>query len=302
MQVQLIRTYPAHQSAIQTLITASGGKYLISGGDSGDSPALKVWSLNSDEATGALRGHNAPPTALATFPDGDFVASGAANGELKLWNAATHEIVRSLDGHEAAITALIITSDGRRIISGSADTTVRIWDSLTGQLLHTFNGQSTPVQALTLTPDNNHVIIGERSSNEGSVFRVHDVSSGTLLEDFPGQHYGVNSLAFNASQQTVISGSTEGDVVIRAWPSGDVQRTIETHYGSAVTAIMPNHSYAVIGTQRPLLTLWNLDSGTHIHTLEEPSSRVTSLAVTPDNRLILAGCDDGILNVYQLQV
>ena len=60
MQVQLIRTYPAHQSAIQTLVTASNGKHLISGGDSSDPPVLKVWSLDSDEATGALRGHNAP--------------------------------------------------------------------------------------------------------------------------------------------------------------------------------------------------------------------------------------------------
>ena len=274
----------------------------MSGGDSDDSPTVKVWSFNSDEATGVLRGHSAPPAALATFPDSDFVASGAANGELKLWNAASHEIVRSLDGHEATITTLIITSDGRRIISESADTTVRIWDSINGQLLHTCNGQRTPVQALTLTPNNQHVIIGERSNDRGSVFRVHEVNSGKHLQNFTGQHYGVNSLTFNASKQTVISGSTEGDVVIRAWPSGDVQHTIETHYGSAVTAVMPNHSYAVIGTQRPLLTLWNLDTGRHIHTLEESSSRVTRLTITPDNRLILAGCDDGILNVYRLQV
>jgi WD40 repeat protein len=302
MQVQLVRTYPAHQGTIRALVTASNGKHAISGGDSSGNMALRVWSMNSDEATGELRGHNAPPTALAAFPEGDFIVSGAANGEIKLWNVASHEIVRTLDGHDKHITALAITPDGQRIISSSIDRNVCIWDSITGNLVFTCMESKTPVQALTITPDNKHLIAGERSNGDGSLFHVYDLADGSHLRDFPGRHYGVTSLAFNASQQTVISGSTEGDVVIRRWPSGDVQRTIETHLGSAVTAVMPNRRYAVIGTQRPRLTLWNLDTGEHVRTLDEPSSRVSSLAISPDNRLILAGCDDGILNVYQLQV
>jgi WD40 repeat protein len=297
MKAQLIRTYKGHTQRINSMVTLSN-RFIVTAGEDNH---LKVWDIDSDESHLTLSGHQAPITALASFPESSFVVSASQDRTLMIWNIETGESVRTLEGHTDAVTAVSVTPDGKTIVSGSDDRTVRMWSTHTGECLYRCNHHRTGVHALAITPDSQFAIAGEVgiAGNGGSSFRVWDIQSGEHIRDFEEIHHGVVSIAM-LSDQRVISSSTEGDLVLWEINDGKSTRTIETHMGSAVMAVFPNERYAVIGTQKPQLTLWNIENGEHVYTLDQPSDWVSTLMVTPDGRRVLAGCHDGTLNVYEL--
>lgn len=299
MQAQIIRTYKAHEQRINALASMAVGRRIVSGSEDG---TLRVWHLDSDEAVLELQGHDGPPQALAAFPDGQFMASGGRDHRVMIWNAATGEPVRTINGHKGAITALTISPDGKLIVSGSEDTHLRIWNSVTGKVQAVCAGHKSAISTVAVSPDNRFIVSAEAGAGDDRplVFKVWDSESGQRVRDFQEPHEGVTHIVFDADGKRVISGSSEGDVKIWDWETGAVERVIETHLGSAVTTLMPNKRYALVGTQRPVLTLWSLETGQHLNTLDEPSNWVSSLVTTRDGRYILAGCHDGMLNVYLL--
>ncbi|MCU0514811.1 MAG: WD40 repeat domain-containing protein [Anaerolineae bacterium] len=278
------------------ILTLPSGRKAVSAAQDG---SLKVWDLTGDTPLVTMTGHEGAALTLAAFPGGNFIASGAEDYTVRFWNVETGETIRTLTGHTGAVTALAVTPDGRRIVSGSTDRTIRIWEAMTGRLLHTCNGHLTGVDALAISPDAQYVLAGETGRDDlRCALRLWDIETGTAVADFQEPHFGVRQIAFLGDGAQVISGSTEGDVKIWDRASGRSIRTLETHLGSMVMALMPGERMVLVGTQRPLLALWNLESGELLQQFDEPSDQVMSVAVTADARYIVAGCHNGSLNVY----
>ena len=68
--------------------------------------------------------------------------------------------------------------------------------------------------------------------------------------------------------------------------------------GPTVMALMPDQKTMVVGTAVPSLALWDLTTGEKIYQFDEPSAEVVSIAVMSDGRYVIAGCQDGSLNLY----
>jgi hypothetical protein len=86
----------------------------------------------ADAATGKvtgvrLVGHERPITAAAFSPDGQFLATGAADGVIKVWVVATGECLRTLEG-SAAVQAIAVASDGRRLVAVTRDRRAYVWE------------------------------------------------------------------------------------------------------------------------------------------------------------------------------
>jgi WD40 repeat protein len=92
----------------------------------GDAPPAKVVQI--DDA------HYDAVTALAFSPDGQFFASGAADGGIKLWNAEDGKLVYAFDAahgvdqpHQGAVASLHFTPQSR-LVSASRDDSLRVWN------------------------------------------------------------------------------------------------------------------------------------------------------------------------------
>lgn len=299
MQAQLINTFRAHPSAIKTIVTLADKPLIATGGED---KIIKIWTNGNDEVLHEMTGHDAPITSLAGFPNIDFLVSGGEDCKISLWNGATGEPIRDLVGHTGAVTALVTTLNGKIIVSGSADNTVRIWDSLNGNQLHVCEGHSG-VHALAISPDAKYVVAGESGLNGQPYYKlkVWDLKTGENVRDFAQIHHGVETIKFSESGLVLMTSSTEGDITLWDWETGEIIRTIETHLGSVTTAFTPNRRYAIIGTQRPILTIWSIETGRRIHQLDEPSDWVSAVAINQSGHYIVAGCHDGMLNIYRLQ-
>jgi WD40 repeat protein len=101
---------------------------------------IHVWNLfPKDDAAPAKvvqidQAHHDPVTALAFSPDGQFFASGAADGGIKLWRAEDGKLVYAFDAahgvehpHQGAVTSLHFTPHSR-LVSAARDDSLRVWD------------------------------------------------------------------------------------------------------------------------------------------------------------------------------
>jgi eukaryotic-like serine/threonine-protein kinase len=86
---------------------------------------IHVWSLNSGEKLGILRGHVAGVLGLSFSPDGKTLASCGDN-RVKLWNIETMQEILTLARFSSVSGGPLFSSDGSCLATSSADH-VQLW-------------------------------------------------------------------------------------------------------------------------------------------------------------------------------
>jgi hypothetical protein len=162
------------------LVCAFAGAVLVSGG--GDGRVLR-WDVvgGGGRALTALPG---PVWALATSPDGRWVAAGGVIVEpAPAQRYAVHVVgltgrVRcAVSGHRAPIVAVAFAPDGRWLASASRDGELRLWDAVDGTPLRRFartdSGSiaAAAPTALAWSPDGGQLAVGY-DDGIGQIFEV----------------------------------------------------------------------------------------------------------------------------------
>jgi WD40 repeat protein len=107
-----------------------------------------VYSITTGKPSFSYTGHTQAVLALAWSPDGNQIASGAADGTVRVWNATTGSTSVTYSRHTSAVNAVAWSPDGNHIASGGADSTVQVWDAATGFPLYTYPGHSGAVNTI----------------------------------------------------------------------------------------------------------------------------------------------------------
>jgi WD40 repeat protein len=97
---------------------------------------VRLWSTETWERIGTLKGHDSMVWNLAFSPDSRRLASvGGDHGsparvppEVKIWDLNTDQEVLALGGIAAPVFGVAYSSCGRRLATASLDGTVMIWD------------------------------------------------------------------------------------------------------------------------------------------------------------------------------
>ena len=112
----------------------------------------------------------------------------------------------------------------------------------------------------------------------------------------------VNSVVFTPDSQILIAGGGENDATLRFWQLKKEKKIQETRAQPSEIATL-----AVTSTGTTLISagtlgeinLWNWKTGQKQWTFTELTSKVMSLAITPDNRVLVSGGLDGI-KIWQI--
>jgi WD40 repeat protein len=149
---------------------SSDGAWLVTN----DGAAVQVRDAASGRLRYTLTGHHERVTAAAFAPDGNLLASGAADGRIILWDPIRGEPRATLTDHAATVTALAFPPDGRTLASSSLDGSVRLWHVATGQKLLELDGHSGPVHTVAFSPDGTVLASGgEKPDGTGEVYLWH---------------------------------------------------------------------------------------------------------------------------------
>jgi WD40 repeat protein len=88
---------------------------------------LKVWNAATGQELLELPGHTASIIDVRFSPDGQYIASGSADGTTKVWDAETGKELVTLTGHTGIVSGVAFSPDGTRLATASRDGTMRVY-------------------------------------------------------------------------------------------------------------------------------------------------------------------------------
>jgi WD40 repeat protein len=293
---------------LDVVAISPGGERIAAAGD-----GLRLWDAESGAPLGADGGEEDLLwiRALAFSPDGASILSGG--DELRLWDGVTGERRGDpLLAGGAEVTDVAFSPDGISFVSSDADGTVRIWDASSGEqqreLLKAHD--EAEVWAVAFSPDGGTIASG----GEDGAIRLWDAPTGQLRQQLvPGRQRGstrtsrdavpITSLAFGRDGALLVAGADDG--AARFWDVADGALLAGAGMAADSVTVDPEGS-TVVAASSGTLGVWEIVDveqplGGPTFTLMRPALPLSgAVAFSPDGRLVVAGNEDGSVQVWEL--
>ena len=192
------------------------GKQLATGsGEPSRGGEIKLWSVADGQLVRDFpKVHSDVVFSLEFSPDGQLLASGAADKMARVLDLATGRIVRSFEGHTHHVLGVSWSADGRTLATAGADNIVKVWDATTGDRKKNIEGYDKEVTAVRFVGASTNLLT---SSGDNKVRLVG--LDGKEVRAFPEVADFMQSAAVSADGKLVIAGGQ--DSVLRVWNAAD---------------------------------------------------------------------------------
>ncbi len=274
------------------------GEQILSSSDAGGN--LIIWDVNSTEIIQSFQITQGVVTGLRYAPDGSVLMASGANGAARAHmlasgqklnldgGAATAQYIDFLSPTEVVAISeageivtidltnrrpneqltgingfplnLTVSPDRKLIAVGNERGEIFIWDAASRQYLRRLSGLDGPVYALTFNPDGTYLAAATNQPADSPRIAVWELASNGQPQILRGHNGPVTSLMFH--QNWLLSASSDGTLRMR-----DVTRN-----GAEVQQIR----------------------------IAEELGWLSSLALTPDGHLLIAGTVSGSLVIFRL--
>nr|XP_046265032.1 telomerase protein component 1 [Scatophagus argus]XP_046265033.1 telomerase protein component 1 [Scatophagus argus] len=288
------------------LALAQNSAYLAT---ASDDCTIALWLLgdldrdHSAEPHALLRGHSGGVTCLSFSPDGEQLLSGGKDQALMVWDVSVSPAVLSKSlphSHRDWITGCVWTPDC--VISSSNDGRLCLWDLQAGQHVKEISWKS-PLTSVCCVGQ--YVVAGSAEGAlhvwtwETSVEICHVAAHKQRIHHCSLLPSTDEAKEVNPEQMTVFTASDDGKVQL--WKPLQVEhlRTLAGHNG-AIHGVVRKEGLPEFLTvsEDCSLRCWTWTAG------GPPTQRgsVTALLFSPRDDLLLAGCESGLLELWQHNV
>ena len=235
---------------------------------------VELWDLATMSRLCSWQADDEDVTVAALSPDGQFIATGNATGNMVLWKAGTRDEVRRFEtlGVSGKLMSLTFSSDGR-LLAGSEDQNqqdshVGVWDVNTGAVMRKLPvGAGSLVLSLVFSPDRKLLATAEQNET----VRLWDIASGALRVTLKGHAQTVVSVAFTADGKTLATGGADSKV--KLWNIATEQEvvTLELPGGCRSVRFSPDGRTLAVGfllEPEQRIRLWEVPSFQEIDAAE----------------------------------
>lgn len=253
--------------------------------------------------------------ALATSPDGKWLAAGGDDSQITIWNLQTGEIEETLPGGGGTIYTCQFSADGRMLATGTLGGTVKVWRVKDWLLENALLNPRRFVRSLAFSSDGRWLAIG--GSDRSLV--VADTSNWENVVEMPKQDLWVEGLAFSPDGTRLFSvtGSWDGkdqpvNSALTAWkltaeksPPGlklESIKKVEAHTATTDNLVAtPDGRHVVTGSAHGEIKVWDAKTLEVIQTIRtgEGIHRLHLLRNNPSQ--VLLGTHRGGVAVWNLQ-
>ena len=269
---------------------SANGEHLLTGCAAG----VQVWRVEDAKKMATMEAAQGDHVwCLAVSKDGKWIAAGTNMGEVYVWDAETRERVWSHREDTRDINAVDFSPDSTRLVSGSDYWKAIILDVATRKRVQTLDHQSG-VFAAKYSPQGDRIATGTNDS-----IRVWDSNDGHLLMTIEvgvtpyfntGLLWSDNHL-FTISDSKIKQLETSAGSAVSEWP-------VPTSDEYSCIAL-PNHRKFISYTSKRTATFWDTTAHAQLNLIEHTQD-IRSIAISPDDRFIAIGREQGNINIRNL--
>ncbi|XP_025409620.1 U3 small nucleolar RNA-associated protein 15 homolog [Sipha flava] len=251
-------------------------------------PVTKVVTKNLNKFKEAAYG--------ATFrADGHLLCAGGEESVVRLFEVNTKSMLRQFRGHKAAVHRTFFTKDGHHIASFSDDKTVSLWDISSQNISGHYEGYHTDyIRAGCVSPISENIVVSGGYDKKINMFDSR-TKSVTMSVDHEAP---VESLMFLPSGSLLISaGGTE----VRIWDvlAGKLLAKLTQNHKTVTALCLAKQGSAIVTASLDKhVKIYNVSTFQLSHDITYPSA-VLSIDISKDDKTIVAGTVDGIVNIIK---
>ncbi len=241
-----------------------------------------------------LEGHASPVHAVGYSPDGKILFSGDTSGTLKTWDRATGQLLSSGVWHDGAILTLAISPDGQQIVTAGTGNQIIVSDVAIPRPLQDLTGVPGVPTAIAISRDGTTLLTGD----ESNVISLWDPSAGRLVRNYAGATAPLVGVGWLPATRSVIGASADG--TLREWNVDSAQPGGAVYTSPSSSARVPAMgSQIVLGGQDGAIRRvnWPPKPATN---LSGHNDVVPAVAISADNRFVISGGYDQVLQISQL--
>lgn len=250
-------------SPLSTVAFAPDGRYVAA---AGADAVVRVWDVQTKSEVRGLRGHTDWVTSVAFSPNGQSIASVAAEKDntLRVFELPPLDTASAAGGHMLAVNAVAVSPNGKLVATAAVDQTIKVWDVATGKEVATLVGNADTPFALSFL-GNDAVVMG-----------------GSLPTRDAGR---LHFWTVNPPRSTAVPTGEVYTVV----PSADASKLGAWASRQAVGDTVKNNAYEIYDAKGKLLS-----------STPDKGRNVRSATFTPDLAWAVAGDENGTLRIFDL--
>ncbi|KAG9559221.1 WD40 repeat-like protein, partial [Aureobasidium melanogenum] len=300
----LVHNLKGHTDEVGRLLFSPDGKTLAASDDS----FITLWDVD----TGTLRSTSEPVDdmyfGMAFSPDSKWIAVASFEGHGRIWNTETGELVHTLSVEDERMLSLAFSADSKLLATGSE--VLRVWDVATGELLHTLpapgdhflsftavyerNEWPAEICTVSFSPDNKWLISASPDTRMVCIWNTETWKLERTIREYTaffspdGRHLAVPT---NECKSVQIYNTL-------TW---QLQSTIEADGQEGLSSKFSPDGKIIATFSERQIKLRCIESGESIRTFEDPVRKVSTLAISPDGKILISGARKCGLRVWNVE-
>jgi WD40 repeat protein len=263
---------------------------------------VHLWKTQDGTQVFVGHEHRTWVKSIAFSPDSQTLISGGEDAIVRAWDVSNGQCYQDFRGHSNWVWAVIFSPLGDRVGSVSEDGTVRLWDAESGDCLQVLTGHKGGVYAIAFHP---HLPL-LATAGEDQTVRIWNLDHSDCAAVLEGHQQKIRTLAFSPEGQLLASSGDEGDV--RIWESATGALLQRWNSGSRVWSLTFQSSSATdhadclaTAGDDSLIRLWQPLTGECLSSFQGHTSKVWSVALSRDGRILASGSDDQTIKLWDME-